>query len=149
MNTVLIDRARIVEAARKYLDTPFMHQGRARGMGVDCAGILTCVAYDLRIRDVRVTDYGRMPDAERAKALIEQHMDPVAFQDLAPGDVLSFVIVHDVQHYGLVTQLNPVRFLHAYEVVGKVIEQALGGPWLRRLRRCYRFREAAPWVPAG
>lgn len=147
MNTVLVDRPAIVAAARRYLGTPFVHQGRMCGAGVDCAGLLTCVAYDLKLRDVRVTDYGRMPDAERARSIIESHMDPVPFSELAPGDVVSFVIVQSVQHYGLVTEINPHRFLHAYMTVGKVIEQSLVGSWLHRLRGCYRFREAAPWLP--
>lgn len=135
-----MNREAIVQAARSYIDVPFMHQGRSRH-GIDCAGLLTCVAYDLRIKDVRVTDYGRLPDPDRARAIIEAHMDPVPFAQLQTGDALSFSIVHDVQHYGLVTELDPIRFVHAYQTVGKVVEQSLFGPWLRRLRRCYRFRD--------
>lgn len=134
-----MNRDEIVQAARSYIDTPFLHQGRSR-LGIDCAGLLTCVAYDLKMKDVRVSDYGRLPDPERAREIIESHMDPVKFADLLPGDVLSFAIVQDVQHYGLVVSMDPIRFVHAYQTVGKVIEQSLFGPWLRRLRRCYRFR---------
>lgn len=147
MNAVLVDRSRIIEAARRYLGTPFLHQGRMLGSGVDCAGLLTCVAYDLRLRDVHVIDYGRTPDPDRARSVIETHMDAVPFSELAPGDVVSFVVVQSVQHYGLITEINPTRFLHAYQTVGKVVEQSLVGPWMNRLRRCYRFREAAPWMP--
>jgi cell wall-associated NlpC family hydrolase len=145
MNTLMVDRMAIVAAARRYIGTPFEHQGRMHGVGVDCAGLLTCVAYDLRLRDVRVTDYGRLPDGERARQIIEQHMDPIAYSDLAPGDVVSFAFMHSVQHFGIVTTINPIRFVHSYQTVGKVVEQALAGPWLHRLRGCYRFREAAPW----
>lgn len=136
-------RSDVVAAARRYLGTPFLHQGRHIEHGIDCAGLLTCVAYDLGLRDVRVTDYGRLPDAARAKSIIEAHMDPVPFAELAPGDVLSFVIVTEVQHYGLLTEADPYRFLHAFQTVGRVVEQTLAGPWLRRLRGCYRFREVA------
>lgn len=135
-----VDRASIVETARSYLGVPFLHQGRSR-LGVDCAGLLTCTAYDLGIRDVRVTDYSRMPDESRARAVIEAHMDPVPYADLAPGDVISFSILTEVQHYGLVAEINPHRFLHAYGPANKVVEQSLDSIWLRRLRGCYRFRE--------
>ena len=135
-----MNRDAIVASARSYIDVPFVHQGRSR-YGIDCAGLLTCVAYDLGMKDVRVNDYGRSPDPTRAREIIEAHMNPVPFAELAPGDVLSFVIVQDVQHYGLVVSMEPVRFIHAYQTVGKVIEQSMFGPWLRRLRRCYRFRE--------
>lgn len=146
MNAASIDRSAIVSAARRYLGTPFRHQGRMLGEGVDCAGLLTCVAYDLRLRDVQITDYGRTPDPDRAREIIEAHMDPVTFQELAPGDVVSFVFVQSIQHYGLITDVSPIRFLHAYLTVGRVVEQSLAGPWLHRLRGCYRFREAAPWT---
>lgn len=133
----------VVNAARRYLGTPFMHQGRMVGIGVDCAGVLTCVAYDLGLKDVRISDYGRLPDPERAKQIIEAHMDPIPFSDLSLGDVLSFVILRDVQHYGVLTQTDSMRFLHAYETVGRVVETSLVGPWLKRLRNCYRFRGVA------
>lgn len=136
-------REDIVAAARRYLGVPYVHQGRHIAHGVDCAGLLMCVAYDLRMRDVRITDYSRMPDAERARAIIEAHLDPVPYSDVRPGDVLSFVILTEVQHYGVLTQIDPHRFVHAYETVGKVVEQGLHGPWLRRLRGCYRFHEVA------
>ena len=135
----MIDRLEIVAAARSYLGVPFMHQGRTRD-GIDCAGLLTCVAYDLGIRDVRVTDYARMPDAARAKAIIEAHMDPAPYAQLAPGDAISFVIMTEVQHYGLVTEINPHKFIHAYGPADRVVEQPLNSVWLRRLRGCYRFR---------
>lgn len=137
----LVDRSSIVSAARSYLDTPWKHQGRMRGHGVDCAGLLMCVAYDVGIKDVRISDYGRTADPDRARAIIEEHMVPVRFSEVASGDVLSFVILNDVQHYGMVTA--PGMFLHAYQPVGKVVEQSLSEPWLRRLRGCYRFPEVA------
>lgn len=142
----MVDRADIVSAARRYVGVKWMHQGRTQ-YGVDCAGLLTCVAYDLRLRDVQIVDYGRMPDPDRARSVIESHMDRITYKDLAPGDVVSFVVINAVQHFGLVTEINPHRFIHAYEPSGKVVEQSLSGPWLRRVRGCYRFREAAPWLP--
>lgn len=130
----------IVDAARSYLGAPFVHQGRHREHGVDCAGLLTCVAYDLGLGDVRVADYGRRPDPARAKSIIDSYMDVIPFDALAPGDVVSFVIVRAVQHFGIVTQINPYRFVHAYEPEGRVIEVSLSSQWRMRLRGCYRFR---------
>ncbi len=87
-----------------------------------------------------------MPDPDRARSVIESHMDPVAYSELAPGDAVSFVVMNSVQHFGLITEINPHRFIHAYQPAGKVVEQSLADSWLRRLRGCYKFREAAPWA---
>lgn len=135
-----MNRESIVSAAWSYIDVPYLHQGRSR-LGVDCAGLLMCVAYDMGIKDVRISDYGRSPDANRARTIIEEHMERIRFSELEIADVLSFVILNDVQHYGIVTQMDPIRFVHSYQTVGKVIEQALVDPWLRRVRGCYRFPE--------
>lgn len=141
----MIDRQKIVEAARTYLGTPFMHQGRMRGVGIDCAGLLTCVSYDVGMGDVRITDYTRQPNPARFRDTTREYLEPVQFTELAPGDVLTFSIAGVEQHYGLLVDVNPKRFVHAYQSVGKCVEQELTLPWLRRLRGCYRFPEAAPW----
>lgn len=144
--TVLVDRGLIVQTVLSYVDTQFLHEGRIPGLGLDCAGVLLALARDLRMRDVEVSSYGRHPNQERFRAETRKHLDPIQFSDLAPADVLTFDILGREHHYGVVTALNPVRFVHAYEPAGKVIEQLLDGIWCRRLRGCYRFREAAPWL---
>lgn len=145
MDTVLIDRTRIVETARLYVGTPFLHGGRMRGHGIDCAGLLTCVAYDLRMRDVRINGYSREPNEELFRALLAEHCDPIAFSDLAPADILTFAMPRE-QHLALVSQINPILIIHAYEKAGRCTEQPLANVWLNRLRGCWRFREAAPWI---
>jgi hypothetical protein len=40
----------ILREARTWLDTPFCHQGRKKGVGVDCLGVLVGVARALRLR---------------------------------------------------------------------------------------------------
>lgn len=145
MSTVLVDRAAIVEAARSYVGTPFMHQGRLRGCGIDCAGLLMCVAYDLRMRDVRIDGYSRQPDERAFREALRDHLDAIPYCDLAPGDILTFAF-HAEQHVAIVTKADPVWIVHAYEKVGRCVEHPLDMVWMRRVRGCYRFREAAPWL---
>ena len=42
-------RADAVRVARTYIDTPFQHMGRLPGVGLDCAGVLVCVARELSL----------------------------------------------------------------------------------------------------
>jgi len=135
-----ITPTRIVAAARTYLGAAFVHQGRTRAHGVDCAGLVACVAYDLGVRDVRITDYTPQPDQNRFRAILREHLAPIAYAELEAGDVVTFTIVGREQHLGIITDAAPLRFIHAYQTAGRVVEQLLDPTWRRRLRGCYRFR---------
>ncbi len=45
----------VVRVARTWLGTPYHHQGRVKGAGVDCAGLSVGVAKELGLSDVDVT----------------------------------------------------------------------------------------------
>ncbi len=144
--TALVDRQRIVDTARSYVGTRFLHNGRMKGGGVDCAGLLTCTAYDLHMRDVIVSGYSREANEAMFRALLAEHCDPIAFAELAPGDILTFALPKE-QHLALLSRVKPLWIIHAYEKAGCCVEQPLTNVWLNRLRGCWRFREAAPWMP--
>jgi cell wall-associated NlpC family hydrolase len=142
---MIVTRDEIVSTARTYLDTPFQHQGRRRGVGVDCAGLVTCVAYDLGMRDVRIAGYSQQPDEGEFRATLREHMDVIQYSDVAPGDVLTFRFSAE-QHVAIVTKIDPIWIIHSFGMAKRVIEQPLDAAWLARLRGCYRFREAEPWL---
>ena len=134
-----VDGAAIVRAARKYVGTPFMHQGRMVGIGIDCVGLVTCVQYDLGLDDLRLGAYNRQPDEDKFRAALLQYLDQVQFAALQLGDILTFRFVAE-QHLAFVSSLSPLSIIHAYEKVGRCIEQPVDSVWMRRLRGCYRFR---------
>jgi hypothetical protein len=49
----MITRQQIVNEARKWVGTPFQHQGRTRGKAVDCVGLVLSVADNLTLSDVQ------------------------------------------------------------------------------------------------
>ncbi len=136
----MISRARIVEAARSYLGTPFVHQGRVRDVGIDCAGLVIEVARELEIRSVEITGYGREPDEEQFRRLLRQYMTPIGWDQVEVGDVLTFAFIRE-QHLAIVSEREPMSIVHAYEAAGRCVEQPLDRTWLNRLRGCYRFPE--------
>lgn len=44
-------RAAIIAVSRTWIGTPFVHQGRVKGLGCDCVGIPLCVAEELGAND--------------------------------------------------------------------------------------------------
>lgn len=136
-------REQIVAAARGWIDTPFAHQRRAKGVGVDCVGVVIMVAQELGLSTFDTCDYGRAPDPDAMRTLLEAHLDYVAFRDVLPGDIL-WLRVPEPQHLAIVTAADPLQMVHAFRRVGKVVEVSVDRVWRsKRLVACFRFRGLA------
>lgn len=132
-------RSAIVAKAREYLGTPFRHQGRAKGLGVDCAGLVVCVARELGLTDFDTCDYGRHADGSRMRALLEAHLKRVPFAEARPGDVLYLWFVKEGQHLAFLTEIDPPYVLHATAAYRQVVEHRLDETWRARVAGAYRF----------
>ena len=138
-------RARIVAEARSWLGTPFRHQGRLKGVGCDCAGLVIGVARALGLSDVDVTAYGREPDERRVLRIMAEQLRPKAMAGMRPGDVLLLAAPRAACHMGIVAErLGHPSLIHAWGPVGKVVENHLeqdvdGASWWQRRRRCFAF----------
>lgn len=83
-------RAEFVATARSYIGTPYHHQGRLPGVGLDCAGLViaACWAHGLLPLSFDVTGYARTPDGQSLKAYCDEHLQEVSQDWMQPGDVL-------------------------------------------------------------
>lgn len=132
--------ADVIAAARACDRTPFHHQGRQPGVGLDCAGL---IIHAFAAAGGHVTDrkaYRREPDPPAMRATLEEvlvHIDRDA--PWHPGDVLWMKIVTDPQHLALLTDTGTIW--HAYSTVGRVLEQRLDERWRRRVLAVYRHPE--------
>jgi cell wall-associated NlpC family hydrolase len=138
-----IERARIVEVARRCLGTPFRHQGRLPGVGLDCVGLLVVVARECGItyRDER--SYSRMPNGvtlmDRLLESCDQH---ATAEDALPGSVLVFEFLGPKwpQHVGIRTDRG---FIHTYGRIGKVCEHGYDAEWRGRTVAALDFKGVA------
>lgn len=142
-----VSRDQIVAEARSWVDTPFRHQARLKGVGVDCVGVVVKTAHALGLSSFDTTDYARVPDPEAMRRALDEHLDRIPFEAALPGDVLWFAIsrARVGRHLGVITALDPVRFVHAYErsTVRHCLEQRLDDAWRKRIVACYRYRGVA------
>lgn len=130
----------VVQTARKWIDTPFKHQARVLGLGVDCGGVLLCVAHERGLSDYDIDGYPRVPDGVTIKAILRSQMIELDNIDCARvGDALLFAFEQDPQHLGIITRIDPMYLIHAYQPRGKVIEHRIDNKWRRRVRGVYRF----------
>ena len=91
---VMPTRAEVVNQARGYLGSPFVHQGRLRGRAIDCVGLLLCVFEDLHCLDkngvpLLKTDYrnyGPQPNGRFVFEFCMQRLNVKSTEPL-PGDI--------------------------------------------------------------
>lgn len=136
-------RERFLQAARSYLGTPFHHQGRVPGVGLDCAGVVVCAAREAGMTIADQSGYAHQPFGGLFEQAVLAHADPVSRAQLLPGDLLMFAFGGDPQHIAVVQSLagQDIYILHAHSAARKVVEQRLDGAWESNLRGCFRLRQ--------
>jgi len=121
-------RAEVVAEARTWIGTPWVHQHRVKGIGIDCVGLIICVARDLGLspQGTDWTGYGKHPDGSMLP-LCDQHMIRISKDAMQPGDVLVMAIERDPQHMGIVGDYRHggLSLIHAASKTGRVIETRL------------------------
>lgn len=130
-------RERIVELARECIGTPFVHQGRRNGTGLDCAGVLVHVLKGLDLPVLDDKGYPRRPfDGQLEKILeAEPALQQIKKADMAPGDLWVCRIKKAPQHLMIYTG-NTV--IHAYSDSQKVVEQRAVN-WKNHITHVYRI----------
>ncbi|WP_080420477.1 C40 family peptidase [Burkholderia ubonensis] len=122
----MVTRQEIVDEARSWLGTRWCHQGRLKGVAVDCAGLVVCVARacGLEVRDVE--GYSRRPDGSLLDIVRDQTLAVMPGHEDA-GDVVIFQWNNDPYHLALLTGKNSI--IHAYAVNRSVVEHNLDDRW--------------------
>lgn len=134
-------RAEIVTEARRWLGTPFKHQGRVMGEGVDCGGVVVMLARRFGL-DQDYTDpvgYPSQPHNDYMERLLDRYTIPVRPVERRAADILTFSFGRHLHHIGILSA--PDRVIHAWnDGQGCVIESRLTGSFAHGMRRVYKFR---------
>lgn len=130
-------RDEILAEARAWLGTPFRHQGRCQGVGVDCIGLIVGVARRFGLSDHNRTDYPRQPDGRSLEAALEAHLRRLGPGEMRPADVLLMRIRRLPQHVGILAERGTI--IHAHSAAGRVVEMRLNERWWERVLAAYRF----------
>ncbi len=139
-------RADVVEAARGWLGTPYVHQQSVQGAGCDCLGLLRGVWRQVAGAEPEPVpaysmDWSEPQGDEVLWQAALRHLTPKPVAEAAPGDVLLFRMRDGAvaKHLGLQSATGPdARFIHAYSGHG-VVESALSAPWQRRIVARFAF----------
>lgn len=133
----MIERSKIVELARSYIDVRFEHQGRTRS-GLDCLGLIAVVAQDAGFDYSFPQAYTANPTGQR---IVEKAEDYVVkprrqgWDQTLPGDIVCMWGSHVgiPQHFAIIGSMYGKKtMIHAFQRAGKVIEHNIIPFWAER-----------------
>lgn len=129
--------------AREWLGTPWKHQARVKGQGVDCVGFLIEWGRACGIIDViEAANYSRRPDGVTLRKKFAEYLYRIPRNELAPTDIVLFHSGETPNHVGIIGDypvVGEVSIIHAYLPARKVIEHILDASWRSRIVDCYRI----------
>ncbi len=142
----MITRTAIVDEARAWIGTRWLHQAALKGVGCDCIGLVAGVARELGITGAErffatpaLRAYGRAPEPRLIDAC-EMLLDPIRTTDAGPGDVLVLRFETEPQHFALMSSSVPPYMIHALAMARRVAEHRIDAIWASRIVRAFRFR---------
>lgn len=130
----------IVETARSYEGTRWQHQGRIKGVGIDCIGLVVETLRELGLTGENPSNYGRTPDGVAMRQRLNQHLTPVPFSNRQEGDIILFRFTEAPQHVAFLTTMADGRegIIHAFAGARKVVEHGFDDVWKARVVQCFR-----------
>jgi hypothetical protein len=133
----------VIAEARRWLGTPWRHQGRTRA-GVDCAGLVVMVARTLGLADYDAAGYSRRASGFDFVRHFQAAMESVRVAEAMPGDVLVFADGAYPCHCGFLSlwQDHP-HLIHAHVSRRQVVEEPYIGEWPGSVRFAFRFHTIA------
>lgn len=140
------ERHRVVDAARTWLGTPYVHMGRVKGAGTDCAQILIAAFAEAELIEPFETghypaDWMMHRDEERYLAFVTQYCPHPVQGEPQPGDIVLWKIGRCFSHGAIITDWP--EFIHAYLPARKVCYgRADEGDLAKRDRLVYSFWES-------
>lgn len=133
----IVTREQILIEARSWIGTPYHHQGRLKGVGVDCAGVMFGVGHRLGILIGDTNNYGKIPLGNKMKGILLEFIDEISVEEAQPGDIGVFTFSKYAQHIGILTDGGVI---HSYEAAGKCVEHQLNNNFAMKLIAAYQFR---------
>jgi cell wall-associated NlpC family hydrolase len=134
----MITRQDIVEEAKTWLRTPWMHRQRVKGCGVDCAQLLIGVFSGVGM--IKEFDTGEYPSdwmmhrsEERFQGFVRQYAKQV--DKPLPGDIVLYKVGHCFAHGAIVVEWPLI--IHAFLREGSVVYGEGDNGWLSTRDRLY------------
>ena len=115
-------RAAIVAEARSWLDTPYHHNARVKGVGVDCAQLPAAIYHTVGLIPHLEPEYSPQwmmhRDAEKYLEWVRPYAREITREELKPGDMVMWKFGRTYSHSAIVIEVPTI--IHAVNMAGRV-----------------------------
>lgn len=138
----------IITEALTWIGTPYRHQGRRKGVGCDCLGLLIGVweaIYGAAPEQpgAYAADWAEAGGADTFLQAARRHCSEKAATEMAAGDLILFRWRPHLPAKHAAILISRERFVHAYEGSAVVIS-ALVPQWRRRIAGVFALPAGQP-----
>jgi len=134
----------IISCAKTWIDILYRHQGRSRHAGIDCAGLIICVAKELGISTFDTKAYPRIPNIIEFNRQMEKGgCRMIPFTDRANGDILRIAELRWPVHSGLleIDRQGKEWLIHSWRPARKVIREVITKLRFSQISSVWRYPE--------
>ena len=138
-----VKQAEAVAEALTWLNTPYHHQGRMKGVGVDC-GTLICEVFEkvglMDHLDPRPypMDWHLHQMGQRYLEHVKSVCNEVTDGDPQPGDIVLYHFGHCISHGAIVVEWPTI--IHSYLGTGVILQDGRKGSLAKRIAGFYRMK---------
>ena len=138
-------RQQIVEEARSWIGTPFKHQGRKKGVGVDCIGLVYEIAkkFNLADTDMRLaqqrgySSYKVVPARGMMRNMCNDYLEKIRIAEAEAGDLFLIMFTRLEGHIAIYTGENTI--IHALSSAKKCTEHSINGSVRKSITGAWRY----------
>jgi len=136
-------RGRALEEARRWIGTPYRHQGSTLGVGCDCLGLVRGIwrmlyGTEPEPAGAYAPDWAEAAGSDRLIEAARRHMVERDACDAQPGDVFVFRWRPHLPAKHLAIMSEPGWIIHAYQRHA-VTRSPLVTGWRKRIAGCFSF----------
>lgn len=121
-------RAAVIAAARGYIGTKYRSNGKLKGVGVDCATLISLAFTEAGVKPpIDVGHYSDQWHLHSTEPLYESAIVNNGGKEVSEpklGDIALYFQGKQFAHGAIVTQTSPLRIVHAYAPSRSVVEGA-------------------------
>lgn len=139
-------RDKIILESQSWLNTPYIHKQRVKGVGVDCVQLIIGIALELDL--IKLSDIADLPiysiqeylhdDSNKLLDILEQYKCKKV-KNLRPGDILVFQYGRSASHVAVLLPDNMIIHARLDLPVPRVVINTYSDEYKERFVRAYSF----------
>ncbi|MCE2991390.1 MAG: hypothetical protein LW825_00465 [Candidatus Jidaibacter sp.] len=137
----------IIFSARKWLATPFKHQGRLIGIGCDCLGLIMGVAKECNLKtltgelitNLDRTNYHIIADGKNLEQILNVNLTKLNALEL--GSLVLMEFDSNPSHLAIISDnaYGSFNIIHADIRRSMVVEHVLNEDYIKRIKQIYKL----------